>query len=209
MITVFAGPMFSGKTTKLIQTMVDNYPPEESVLFAHYYNTRDFLTHDKKVYAISSCPIKSAEELDKYLEANITYDIAAIFIDELQFFDTDILSVIEKYSDSYTFYLAGLDKDFKGEPFATTAGAMAIADSVEKMAGVCKICKDNGKESEATYSLRSIDISDRILVGGDDMYIPVCRTCFKIKQRGKCYADYGVWPLWISVYHTCRWYYGV
>lgn len=108
-----------------------------------------------------------------------------IAIDEAQFFDESELPIVAQLADRALVIMAGLDKDFRAEPFQIMAGALAIADSVTKLRAVCAVCKT----PTATFTQRLINgkpapyESPRFMPGDADLYEPRCRRCYEPPPR--------------------------
>lgn len=176
MITLFTGPMMSKKTTSLVKKY-KSLPQEQTIFINHSLNSRGFLTHCKTNHNIAVCSVSGIEDLESILEFNCGGP-KTICIDEIQFFEPDVYTIIEKYSNVFDFYIGGLNKDYTGKPFRTTANVAMIADNITVLSAVCSECS-----AEATYSYRVVNDSSLILVGGEDVYIPLCRKCYKEKMK--------------------------
>ena len=94
-----------------------------------------------------------------------------VFIEEAQFFN-NLYEFVNKHLINKSFVIAGLDGDFKRNPFGDILKLIPLADKVKKLNALCKFCKDG---TEAPFTKRLI-VSDEIkLVGGSDSYASVCR----------------------------------
>ncbi|MDB5131187.1 MAG: tdk, partial [Mucilaginibacter sp.] len=101
-------------------------------------------------------------------------DVDVIGIDEAQFFDDELPAVCNALANKGTrVIVAGLDMDFKGEPFGPMPIIMAIAESVTKLHAVCVKCGN-----PALYSFRLVPDDTRILLGEKESYEPRCRVCY-------------------------------
>ncbi len=141
-IEVVAGPMYSGKTEELIRRIrraeiakqkVQVFKPE----IDNRYSKQDVVSHagDK----IQSVPVKSSKEILKKL----LDDTDVIGIDEAQFFDDSLVEIVSKIANNNRRVIcAGLDMDFKGEPFGPMPKLMAIAEFVDKIQAVCMVCNN-------------------------------------------------------------------
>lgn len=102
-----------------------------------------------------------------------------IGIDEAQFFDTGILDVVQELSrQNLKIIIAGLDMDFLGKPFGPMPSLMAIAEDVTKVRAICSDCGN-----DATFSYRHSGISDTLVLGAQEHYRPLCRSCFNLLQE--------------------------
>ena len=79
-----------------------------------------------------------------------------------------------------TVIAAGLSGDFQRKPFANMSRLIALADQVQHLTAVCGFCKQ--KDAAFTFRLNP-DVSEQLVVGGADMYLPACRGCFQSRSR--------------------------
>jgi len=177
-IEVITGCMFSGKTEELMRRLrraqiagqkVEIFKPEKD----QRYDENLIVSHDKN--SIPSTPVPSAEHI--LLIAN-EFDVVGV--DEAQFFDQDIVRVCNELANRGTrVIVAGLDLDYRGEPFGPMPNLLATAEFVTK---VHAICKETG--NLAHYSYRTVQDNDIILLGEKNEYEPLDRTSFvKRMQR--------------------------
>ena len=95
-------------------------------------------------------------------------------IDEAQFFDQEIVSVTRKLANKgKRVIVAGLDMDFKGEPFGSMPALMGIAEFVTKVHAICMKCG-----GVASYSHRLVSSHDKVMLGERETYEARCRNCF-------------------------------
>jgi thymidine kinase len=135
---------------------------------------------------------KKSENIDaisqtKKTENEISDEIKAVIIDEVQFFDENIINVSEWLADKgLRVICGGLDCDFKGNPFKVVAELLARAESVTKLNAICNVCGQ-----PATRTQRIIDGQPAyeddpiILVGATEAYEPRCRCCHMVLKRDK------------------------
>ncbi len=183
-IEVICGPMFAGKTEELIRrTTRMKYSKKNYIVFKpiidNRYSENEIVSHASRY--INAINIKNTKEIEEYIDETIQ----AIIIDEIQFFDFDIIDLIIKYAQNgIRVICAGLDADFKGEPFKNTAYLLAIAEKVTKLNAICVVCG-----AEATKTQRIIDghpanYDDPIvLVGASDSYEARCRDCHVVLKK--------------------------
>jgi thymidine kinase len=180
MLTVIAGGMFSEKSTELQRRgkrleragkKVAYFKPD----FDNRYSENEIVTHDGKKVVAKNIPLNTP--VDLLMELDL--DTEVILIDEIQFFDTEIIEVINLLVNVHevTVIVAGLDLDFEGRPFNITAYLMAIAEEVVKLQAVCSSC---GTDSWVSYKEPN---GKRIELGTDE-YKPMCRKCFNKKLQG-------------------------
>lgn len=181
MITVYTGPMFSGKSTTLIETyqnlITNNISKNNILCFKPSKDIRDYT----KIRArnvntkIDAIVISKFETILDY----ITNDIKYIFIDEIQFIDGDF-NILSKLSieNNIDIYISGLSQTSEQTPFGTMPYILAIADNVMKLKAKCEC----GKEAPYTYCKENKQ--QKILIG-DKEYIPLCRECLLKYKGGK------------------------
>lgn len=171
-IEVICGSMFSGKTEELIRRLKRAHFAKQTVeIFKPKIDTRyaieDVVSHDKN--SIRSTPVDSSGSI--LLMSN---DVDVIGIDEAQFFDDGLVDVCNKLADQgIRVIIAGLDMDFRGEPFGPMPALCAIAEDVFKVHAICVRCG-----SLAYVSHRLVDSDKRVLLGEMLEYEPICRKCF-------------------------------
>lgn len=164
--------MFSGKTEELIRRMKRaQFAKQKVEIFKPTIDTR---YHDEDVVShqgnsIKSTPVPSSSNI--LLLAN---DVEVIGIDEAQFFDDNLPRVCRQLANQgIRVIIAGLDMDFKGEPFGPIPALMANAEFVTKVHAICMHCGDL-----AQFSHRKIENDSVVLLGETQEYEPLCRRCF-------------------------------
>jgi thymidine kinase len=171
-IEVISGSMFSGKTEELIRRMRRAKFAKQNVeIFKPGVDTRYddemVVSHDSN--EIHSTPVPSSSNIP--ILAN---GMDVVGIDEAQFFDEGLISVCKQLADSgVRVIVAGLDMDYKGNPFGPMPSIMAIAEYVTKVHAICMHCGDL-----ANHSHRKIEKKELIVLGEVDEYEPLCRACF-------------------------------
>ena len=171
-IEVICGSMFSGKTEELIRRMkraqyaklpVEIFKPALDIR----YDKDKVVSHDSN--SIPSTPINHSSAI-----LLLSADIKVVGIDEAQFFDDELPNVcIQLANRGVRVIVAGLDMDFKGEPFGPIPHLMAIAEHVTKVHAVCMQCG-----APANFSYRITDDNAKVLLGEKELYEPRCRYCF-------------------------------
>ncbi|KAL4493556.1 hypothetical protein ABPG72_004049 [Tetrahymena utriculariae] len=175
-ISVYIGPMFSGKSTSLLNDILKYESQQKKVLvvsFAHdnrYSDKSEIVTHQhKKHYAVKCFELKEIEQQYQY------YDVIAI--DEGQFF-LDIADKCDQYAnDGKIVVVAALDATFQRKAFNQILNLIPVAENVIKLKAQCSGCKN-----ESSFSNRKIKSNLIELIGGEDIYEPLCRFCFHIKK---------------------------
>jgi thymidine kinase len=169
-IEVVCGPMFSGKTEELIRRVkraqiakqrVQIFKPAIDVR----YDVEDVVSHSSQ--AIKSEPVESAVDILIRLKDSTR----VVAIDEVQFFDENIITVVTKLAArGYRVICAGLDLDFRAQPFGPMPALLALADEVMKIHAICTVCG-----APATRSQRLSTVKERVLLGETDAYEARCR----------------------------------
>ncbi|MGV3761783.1 thymidine kinase [Parapedobacter sp.] len=171
-IEVICGSMFSGKTEELIRrvrrSQLAKLPVEifKPAMDTRYHQT-DITSHDSN--RISSISVEHSSTILLLGSA-----AKVVGIDEAQFFDDELPDVCTKLANAgIRVIVAGLDMDFKGQPFGPVPALMAIAEHVTKVHAVCVRCG-----APANYSYRLTQDDRQPLLGEKESYEPRCRTCF-------------------------------
>jgi thymidine kinase len=176
-IEVICGSMFSGKTEELMRRLrraqfaglkVEIF---KSSLDKRYSHIR-IVSHDEK--SIVSTPVDNSSSI-----LLLSDDIDVVGIDEAQFFDNSLPEVCNDLADrGVRIIVAGLDMDFKGNPFGPIPALMAVADHVTKLHAICTRCGNL-----AQYSYRKSDEEKTVLIGEKNIYEPLCRQCFNLAMN--------------------------
>jgi len=184
-IEVIAGPMFSGKSEELIRRVKRVMIAGQKVrvfkprLDDRYHKT-DVVSHDGQ--RVEAEPVASAAELLEQVEANGPVEVVAV--DEAQFFDDELPEVLERLADrGIRVIAAGLDLDFRGEPFGPMPQLLARAEFVEKLSAVCVRCGRAATRTQRLIDGEPARASDPvILVGAMEAYEPRCRGCHVLRD---------------------------
>jgi thymidine kinase len=171
-IEVVCGSMFSGKTEELIRRLKRaKYANQRVEIYKPKIDTRyddvQVVSHDSN--AILATPIESSSKLLENTEG-----VNVIGIDEAQFFDAGLTEVCQKLAmRGIRVIIAGLDMDFRGEPFGPIPSLLAVAEYITKVHAICPHCGNL-----ATHSYRKVSNNDQVMLGEKDSYEPRCRTCY-------------------------------
>lgn len=171
-VEVVCGSMFSGKTEELIRRLrraqfakqrVEIFKPALDVR----YSEQEVVSHEGT--SILSTPVDSSASI---LLMGQESDVVGI--DEAQFFDEHIVEVCnELASKGIRVIVAGLDLDFKGQPFGPMPALLAIADEVTKVHAICVRCG-----ALAYVSHRIVAGEKQVMLGEKQEYEPLCRECY-------------------------------
>ena len=185
-LEIIKGPMFSGKTTRLmdihkkysfcgIKTMVINYAKDNR------YSDEMLSSHDKvMIPCVKALRLKNIVDCtDKFTDITSEYysdfiEAKVILINEGQFFE-DIVEWVTTAVEQYhkKVYICGLNSDFKRKKFGKWLDLEAISDNVVMLHSFCSHCK----KKQAIFSHR-LTKEDNLELIGSDCYIPVCRSCY-------------------------------
>ncbi|MDA3817394.1 MAG: thymidine kinase [Prolixibacteraceae bacterium] len=178
-IEVICGSMFSGKTEELIRRLnrariakqqVEIFKPVVDVR----YSEEDVVSHDET--SIRSTPVDTASNI-----ILLAGDVDVVGIDEAQFFDEGLIEVCNKLANmGIRVIVAGLDMDFKGEPFGPIPRIAAVAEYVTKVHAICMRCG-----SLANFSHRLSTDEKLVVLGEKKEYEPLCRECFQKALNNK------------------------
>lgn len=172
-IEVISGCMFSGKTEELITQIrraeiarlrFQVFKPAVDVR----YSENDVASHDNSKFPATR--VRRAREILDLVKPFTD----VVGIDEVQFLDDEIVSVAERLaSEGKRVLLAGLDTDWKGEPFGPMPQLLAKADVIKKQYAICMVCG-----APATRTQRIVAADGQFLLGSTDSYEARCRTHF-------------------------------
>lgn len=171
-IEVVCGSMFSGKTEELIRRLkrakfanqkVEIFKPAIDIR----YSDEEVVSHDS--HSILSTPVETSDSI-----LLLTGDVDVVGIDEVQFFDDNIVNVCQQLADrGVRVICAGLDMDYMGNPFGPMPQLMAVAEYVTKVHAICVKCGNLAHHSHRLTSSNKL-----VELGEKDTYEPICRHCF-------------------------------
>lgn len=171
-IEVICGGMFSGKTEELIRRIKRaRIARQEVVIFKPAIDTRysdeEVVSHDART--LDSQPLDS---VDQILARSAQADVVGI--DEAQFFEEELVAVCRTLAnEGKRVIVAGLDMDFKGQPFGPMPALCAVAEDVTKVHAVCVRC---GRLAQFSHRLVAGD--KQVMLGEQQTYEPLCRCCY-------------------------------
>tara|TARA_B100000035_G_scaffold313678_1_gene327953 strand:- start:8810 stop:9343 length:534 start_codon:yes stop_codon:yes gene_type:complete len=169
-LEIIVGPMFSGKTTALIDKFNDCTEKNIKTTVINFiddqrYSEKMLSNHDQiMIPCIQSRTLSEIEE-------NSIHDV--ILINEAQFFEDLYDFVLTHLDKNKKIYLYGLDGDFKRNKFGSLLDLVPYCDSIIKKTAICHFCK-----SRAIFSHRLSQEKDQVVIGSTN-YIPLCRRCYK------------------------------
>lgn len=184
-IEVVVGPMFSGKSDELIRRIKRALIARQRVLvfkprIDDRYHHTDVSSHDGR--RAEAIPVRDSTELHAYLSDPLP-DVVAV--DEAQFFDAGLIEVVLKLADKGVRVIcAGLDMDFRGEPFGVIPDLLTRAEYVEKLYAVCPVCGAPATRTQRFVNGKPARYDDPvILVGASEAYEPRCRKCHTVVTK--------------------------
>ena len=186
-IELILGPMFSGKSTRLIEVIRKyTYKAKKTIMIKFYADKRyseksEVVTHDLLKYDSIDC-----KKLRDSIETLKQYDV--IGIDEGQFFP-DLVEVCEELAAlKKIIIIAGLNGDFRMEPFPVISKIISKADKIKLLKAYCFNC-----HKDAKFSLRIVQSNETVLIGAGEAYKPACRECHRFfsmeRERGNLNID--------------------
>ena len=177
-IEVVCGSMFSGKTEELLRRMKRARLARQVVqLFKprvdNRYDAVKVVSHEG--VGADAVAVASSEDLFAKVSNNsVSGRVRVVGIDEVQFFDAGIVRIAEQLADrGVRVIAAGLDQDYRGQPFGPMPALMSVAEYVTKLRAVCARCG-----AEASRSQRLVAAEEQLFVGGSAAYEARCRRCF-------------------------------
>ena len=189
-IEVITGCMFAGKTEELIRRInVLQFAKKRIVVFnkelVNYRCGRSYSIDRVVSHAGTSIESYAISKSEEILE--LAKDAEVIAIDEVQFFDEGIVDVCNYYADrGVRVMCAGLDMDFRGEPFSMMPRLMTQAEFVTKLTAVCTKCGAPATRTQRIVNGQPAHYNDPIvLVGASEAYEARCRHCHDVPGKKK------------------------
>jgi thymidine kinase len=183
-IEVICGSMFCGKTEELIRRVRRAEIARQKVqVFKHSldarYADREVASHNGM--QLEAIPVESTAQLRALIEPDTT----VVAVDEGQFFDADLGPLCEELAGrGVRVVVAGLDMDFRGEPFGPMPRLMAQAERVDKLQAICVVCGGPASHTQRLIDGQPAAHDDPvIMVGANEVYEARCRGCHKVEVR--------------------------
>jgi thymidine kinase len=191
-IEVICGSMFSGKTEELLRRIKRAEIARQNIqVFKHSLDDRFQVTRVASHNGIhhEAIVVQSAAQILDQLQSDTT----VVAIDEAQFFDWTIAEACNQMaSQRLRVIVAGLDMDFRGEPFGPMPLLMAVAERVDKLQAICVKC---GRPASRTQRLVNGQPASHeepiILVGASEVYEARCRFCHEVPHSDEAVGDDG------------------
>ncbi len=181
---VICGSMFCGKTEELIRRLRRAIIARKKVqVFKPAIDNRYTVekVHSHAGMEIDAVPIDDINDIYKYLKD----DTDVIGIDEAQFFSPDIVTVAEDLVNrGMRLIFAGLDTDFRGEPFGSMPILMAKAERVDKLNAICMVCGEPACRTQRLVNGQPAHYDDPlVIVGTSEMYEARCRKHHEVPGK--------------------------
>ncbi|WP_027119782.1 thymidine kinase [[Mycoplasma] testudinis] len=182
-VEVICGPMFAGKSEELIRKINRvRYAEVNFLVFKPLVDSRSKGVESRDGRYVDAIVVSDAYKIYDHVDEKHP-DLVAI--DEAQFFGNEIIEVVQTLADNgINVLIAGLERDFKGEPFGPIPALLTIAERITKLTAICTECG-----AEATRSQRLIDgkeapyNSPQILIGNQESYTARCRHHHRVPGR--------------------------
>ena len=182
-IEVVCGSMFSGKTDELIRRLVRATIARQKVqVFKPAIDIR-YAVEKVTSHAGSNfdaIPVEKAMDIRNKLDGDVT----VVAIDEAQFFDPEIVDVAQELaSRGIRVLVAGLDTDFRGEPFGPMPILMSMAEDVDKLHAICMVCGDEASRTQRLVNGKPARYDDPVvIVGASELYEARCRIHHEVPR---------------------------
>jgi len=182
-IEVICGSMFSGKTEELIRRVRRAQIARQKVqvfkpALDTRYTEREVTSHNGM--QVEAVPVEDTAEI----RGLIRPDTTVVALDEAQFFDDDVVALCEELADrGVRVIVAGLDMDFRGEPFGPMPPLLALAERVDKLQAICIVCGGPASRTQRLINGQPAAYDDPvILVGASEVYEARCRGCHVVPK---------------------------
>jgi thymidine kinase len=183
-IELICGSMFSGKTEELIRRVrraeiarqtVQVFKPSIDDRYSH----TEVWSHNG-VHCTAEVIVRSSE-----IVSRLRHETTVAAIDEVQFLDTDVIEVARRLADrGLRVMCAGLDLDFRGEPFGPIPALLAEAELVDKLHAICVVCGAPASRTQRLINGQPARYTDPvIMVGAQEVYEARCRDCHAVPGR--------------------------
>jgi len=183
-LEVIVGSMFSGKSEELIRRVKRALIARRTVqvfkpVIDDRYGMEVVRSHDGDSFVAR--PVRSSDEI----LALISPETTVVGVDEVQFFDPGIVEVVRALVTSGRRVIcAGLDLDFRGEPFGPVPTLLALAERVDKLEAICVVCGEPATRTQRIVNGVPAFYDDPIIViGAKEAYEARCRSCHEVPRR--------------------------
>jgi thymidine kinase len=185
-LELIVGGMFSGKSEELIRRVRRAVIARRSVqVFKPTIDERhggeSVRSHDGDTFVAT--PVRTSVELLR----SVAPGTEVIAIDEVQFFDPEIVGVVRRLvADGRRVICAGLDLDFRGEPFGAVPTLLALAEHVDKLVAICVVCGEPATRTQRIVAGTPAAADEPIIVlGATEKYEARCRSCHVVRTAAE------------------------
>ncbi|GAB4544715.1 MAG: thymidine kinase [Anaerolineae bacterium] len=182
-IEVICGSMFSGKTEELIRRVRRAQIARQSVqvfkpTIDHRYGVAKVTSHNGQGFEAIPCADSSV------IPAKLDPETTVVGIDEAQFFDAGLVALVEQLAaQKIRVIVAGLDLDFRGEPFGVMPELMCRAEEVTKLQAICMVCGEPASRTQRLVNGEPARYDDPIImIGAQESYEARCRACHTVPR---------------------------
>ena len=182
-VEVICGSMFSGKTDELIRRLIRaTIAKQKAQVFKPAIDVRyaveKVTSHAGADY--DAIPVGKAAEI----RAKLQPDTTVVGIDEAQFMDAEVVTIARELADrGIRVLVAGLDQDFRGEPFGPMPALMSLAERVDKIHAICMVCGDEASRTQRLVNGKPARYDDPVvIVGASEMYEARCRRHHEVPR---------------------------
>ncbi len=182
-VEVICGSMFSGKTDELIRRIVRAKIAKQKVqVFKPAIDVR-YAVEKVTSHAgadFDAIPVEKAADI----RAKLDTDTTVVGIDEAQFMDAEVVSIARELADKgIRVLVAGLDQDFRGEPFGPMPALISHAERVDKLHAICMVCGDEASRTQRLVNGKPARYDDPVvIVGASEMYEARCRRHHEVPR---------------------------
>ncbi|RIK26378.1 MAG: thymidine kinase [Chloroflexi bacterium] len=183
-VELICGSMFSGKSEELIRRVRRAQIARQNVMvFSNQIDARygEALVASHSGANVSARPIQRAADIWKHWDESVN----VVAVDEAQFFDWEITEVVAQLAQrGVRVIVAGLDTDFRGEPFGPMPILMAQAEEVTKLNAICMVCGGPASRTQRLVNGAPAAYDDPlVVVGANEMYEARCRHHHQVPRR--------------------------
>lgn len=183
-VEVITGSMFCGKTDELIRRLRRATIARQKVqvfkpAIDHRYAVRKVTSHAGNDF--EAMPIGKSSEIFTHLNEDTT----VVAIDEAQFFDHELIQLVQHLADKgLRVIVAGLDTDFRGEPFGPMPVVMAMAEHVDKLQAICMVCGEPASRTQRIINGKPARYDEPVvIIGAAEMYEARCRQHHEVPKE--------------------------
>lgn len=183
-VEVICGSMFSGKSEELIRRVRRAQIARQRVqvfkpALDDRYGVQQVASHNGA--RVEAIPVRSAREIP----AHLAQDVSVAAIDEAQFLDDEVVDVVQDLADrGIRVIVAGLDLDFRGEPFGPMPRLLALAETVDKLQAICMVCGAPAGRTQRLVNGKPAHYTDPIIrIGAQEVYEARCREHHVVPGR--------------------------